>query len=47
MRINISFDPELRTDLDKIIGEGPLIEDKLISLAYEITKSVTKINSKV
>lgn len=47
MRINLFLDPELKTDLDKILGKNSLIGNGLVYFIYIVAKSITEINSKV
>lgn len=48
MRTNPSLDPIPKRDLSRISGKNPLVEDRLVSLAYyKVAKSTTETSSKV
>lgn len=48
MKTNLYLNPNSRITLGKILGENPLVKDKLVSSMYfKVAKSVTETNSKI
>ena len=47
MRINPLFNPEPKTDLDRILGRNFLLKNRLINLIYKVVKSIIEISYKV